>query len=237
MGTVMRSRLCDVVLDYLADHCRSAARARKVKKIAEDLNVLGVEATERSVRAALGRLRAVGYHVRITGGESAAAYLAAKPNRRREFRPPWMAQDGRRPPRTHLPPSMKARESGRFGRSSEKRGHRTPPNARGSSAATSGSPKSAAGAGAGSGFDVRRGRAAAGGRRGGRARRADRGNTPAPRSVGFRGKTARSTARRPKHAPSWLVKSADLRPSWDARGVFVRVGSVICQRTGTPFAV
>jgi len=194
----------NLLLGYLADHCRGAARARKVWKVVEDLNVLGVKATERSVRAALSRLHAFGYHVRVTGGESAAAYLAARPVRRRRFWPPWMAQKSRRPPRTHLSPSMKAPESGCFGRDPEKRGQGTPPNARGSSAATSGSPESARGADAGS----RLGQGGAMDQGGGGESGPDRLGPAAPRS---RGRHARRAGRAGRPCPGRPARRHDVR--------------------------
>ena len=70
------TRFEEILLGYLNRHCRGAARARKIWKIAEDLVALGVKgATERSVRDALASLRMQCLPIGTTCGEPAGAFL------------------------------------------------------------------------------------------------------------------------------------------------------------------
>jgi hypothetical protein len=68
--------LPSIVLGFLCRHCRGAASARKVWKIAEDLTALGLPGvSERSVREALAELRLRGLPVGTTCGEPPGAFL------------------------------------------------------------------------------------------------------------------------------------------------------------------
>ena len=69
-----------LVLGYLAKHCRGAAAARKIWKLAEDLTVLGApNANERAVREALAELRLRGLPVGTTSGDPPGAFICEKP--------------------------------------------------------------------------------------------------------------------------------------------------------------
>jgi hypothetical protein len=70
-----------VVLGYLRKHCRGAARARTMPRIARDLSVLGIECdagtvrSGRAVRDALAELSAAGFPVGTTCGSPAGAFV------------------------------------------------------------------------------------------------------------------------------------------------------------------
>jgi hypothetical protein len=65
-----------LTLGYLSKHCRGAAAARKLWKIAEDLAVLGAaNANERSIREVLAELRLAGLPVGTTCGDPPGAFL------------------------------------------------------------------------------------------------------------------------------------------------------------------
>ena len=69
-----------VLLGFLSRHCRGAAAARKIWKIAEELAVLGLpNVTERSIREALAELRLEGLPVGTTSGDPPGAFICEKP--------------------------------------------------------------------------------------------------------------------------------------------------------------
>jgi hypothetical protein len=63
------------LLGYLRKHCQGAAAARKLPRIARDLEALGLAAGSRDVREALAELRLDGWPVGTTCGEPADAFL------------------------------------------------------------------------------------------------------------------------------------------------------------------
>lgn len=69
-----------ITLGYLAKHCRGAAAARKIWKIAEELAALGLpNASERSVREALAEMRLRGLPVGTTCGDPPGAFVCERP--------------------------------------------------------------------------------------------------------------------------------------------------------------
>jgi hypothetical protein len=82
------TRLEELLLGHLLRHCRGAARARKIWRIAEDLAALGIaEATPRAVQEAIASLRLQCLPVGTTCGEPGGAFLCETPtDYRRAYR-------------------------------------------------------------------------------------------------------------------------------------------------------